>query len=156
MFLAVKRLLTALLMATSLLTLPAQAGVLEWLGLSSPATSSPHTDFLPVDQAFVLSSKQSANSLQLTFDIEPGYYLYRHTLAASVHNAHMGDWTLPDGTPHEDEYFGKSQVYYRQLTLDIPLHNVEKNGQLEVRYQGCTTGLCYPPQTRQLAVLPQP
>lgn len=155
MFFTVKRLLTVLLMTTFLVTLPAQAGVLEWLGLSSPATPKTNTHFLSVEQAFVLGSNQGADSLQLTFDIEPGYYLYRHTLAAFATNAQIGDWTLPEGTPHEDEYFGKTQVYYRQLTLNIPLQNVEKDGLVEVRYQGCTTGLCYPPQTRQLAVTPQ-
>lgn len=153
MFLSRQTALTALLIA---ITPPAQAGVLEWLGIKTPAKPPVSTNFLPVEQAFVLSSKQNAGALQLSFAIAPGYYLYRHTLAVSVENAHIGDWLLPEGTPHEDEYFGKTQVYYQQLSLDVPLDKITQNGQVEVRYQGCTTGLCYPPQTMKIAVAARP
>lgn len=147
MFFSCKPALAALLIA---ITLPVQAGVLEWLGINTPAKPPVSNDFLSVEQAFILSSKQNTGSLQLSFAIAPGYYLYRHTLAVSAENAHVGDWSLPEGTPHEDEYFGKTQVYYQQLALDIPLDNIVQNGQVAVRYQGCTTGLCYPPQTIQI------
>lgn len=153
MFLSRQTALTALLIA---ITPPTQAGVLEWLGIKASARPPVSTDFLPVEQAFVLSSKQSAGALQLSFAIAPGYYLYRHTLGVSAENADLGDWVLPGGTPHEDEYFGKTQVYYQQLDLDVPLNKIAQNGQVEVRYQGCTTGLCYPPQTMKIAVATRP
>lgn len=143
----VKFLLTPLLLATSLVTQPAQAGIFDWLGIGASEEPQANTNFLPVDQAFVLTSRQTTNQLQLRFAIEPDYYLYRHTLAVSAKNAQLGDWVLPDGSPHEDEYFGKSQVYYQPLILNIPLKEVASDGSVEIRYQGCTTGLCYPPQT---------
>ncbi|MBR9858344.1 MAG: cytochrome C biogenesis protein [Gammaproteobacteria bacterium] len=141
-----------LLLTTALVALPSQAGVLEWLGLRpKPVTSSA---FLPVEQAFILTSQQTSAGLQLQFTIAPGYYLYRHQLSVTPNQARFGDWALPDGTAHEDEYFGKSQVYYRQLQLTIPLQQVMPGGVAEVRYQGCTSGLCYPPQQVSLPLAP--
>lgn len=150
--LMIKPLFTPLFLATTLVSLPVQAGLFDWLGLSNSEKTPANTNFLHVDQAFVLSSNQKNNQLQLRFAIAPGYYLYRHTVAVSAKNAQLGDWVLPDGKPHEDEYFGKSQVYYQQLTLDMPLQAVAKDGSVEVRYQGCTTGLCYPPQTIHIPI----
>ena len=145
--LTIKPKLTLLLLVSTLLTLPVQAGVLAWLGRGQAEESPPQIDFLPVEQAFVLSHHQAGNHLRLSFAIEPGYYLYRHTVAVSASNAQLGRVILPAGQPHEDQYFGNSQVYYQQLTLDVPLTAIEKNGELEVQYQGCTTDLCYAPQT---------
>lgn len=140
-----------LLLTTALVALPSQAGVLEWLGLRpKPVTSSA---FLPVEQAFILTGQQTSAGLQLQFTMAPGYYLYRHQLSVTPNQARFGDWALPDGTAHEDEYFGKSQVYYRQLKLIIPLQQVMPGGVAEVRYQGCTSGLCYPPQQVSLPLL---
>ncbi len=142
-----------LLLTTALVALPSQAGVLEWLGLRpEPASSS---SFLPVEQAFVLSSKQTPAGLQLEFAIAPGYYLYRQRLSVSPHNARFGDWELPAGTPHEDEYFGKTQVYYQRLELTIPLQQVASDGRAELHYQGCTSGLCYAPQQVSIPLAPQ-
>ncbi|MFP2768549.1 protein-disulfide reductase DsbD domain-containing protein [Oceanisphaera sp. KMM 10153] len=141
-----------LLLTTALVAFPSQAGVLEWLGLSpEPA---PHSTFLSAEQAFALSSKQTPTGLQLEFAIAPGYYLYRHRQSVTPHNARLGDWVLPDGTQHEDEYFGKTQVYYQRLELTIPLQQVMPNGAVEVRYQGCTSGLCYPPQQVSIPLRP--
>ncbi|WP_298715949.1 protein-disulfide reductase DsbD domain-containing protein [uncultured Oceanisphaera sp.] len=141
-----------LLLTTALIALPSQAGVLDWLGLRpKPVTSSA---FLPVEQAFVLTSKQTPAGLQLEFAMAPGYYLYRHRLSVSPINARFGDWALPDGTAHEDEYFGKTRVYYQSLALTVPLQQVMPNGEAEIRYQGCTTGLCYPPQQVSIPLAP--
>lgn len=151
--LTIKSLLSPLILVTALVTLPVQAGLFDWLGLNKAEKSQTNSDFLPMDQAFVLSSNQTAQQLQLSFTIEPDYYLYRHTVAVSAKNAQLGDWVLPGGTPHEDEYFGKSQVYYEQLTLAVPLQEIAADGSVEVRYQGCTSGLCYPPQTIHIPLI---
>lgn len=147
-----RKLLLPLGLSISLLTPAlAQAGILEWLGLKEKASTS-QQDFLPVEQAFVLSSKQSADQVTLTFSIAPESYLYRHKLSVTGLQSQLGEWQLPQGEPHEDVYFGSSQVFYQQLTFTIPLQHVADDGQLQVQYQGCTTGLCYPPQTVNIAL----
>ncbi|MGO1248071.1 MAG: protein-disulfide reductase DsbD domain-containing protein [Oceanisphaera sp.] len=145
-------LFTPFFLAASLVALPVQAGLFDWLGLNNTEQAPARSDFLPVDQAFVLTYQQAQSVLELHFAIQPDYYLYRHTINVSANDTELGDWTLPQGTPHEDEYFGKSQVYYQQLKLEVPLKSVAKGGSVAVHYQGCTTGLCYPPQTIQIAL----
>lgn len=140
----------ALLLAFTLPLAPAQAGLLERLGLTKAAPAAP--SFLPVEQAFVVRHRQADGRLTLTVDIAPGYYLYRHRLALSAEQAELGDWTLPEGRPHQDEYFGQSQVYHQQLRLQVPLRSTGDGGRVEFRYQGCTTGLCYPPQVLTIAL----
>lgn len=141
------------LLATSLLTLPVEAGVLAWLGITPKAVPSSNSHFLPVEQAFVLTSHQEAEHLQLNFAIEPGYYLYRHSIAASATGAQLGDVSLPQGKAHQDQYFGESQVYYQQVTLPLPVTAITQGATVTVSYQGCTTDLCYAPQKVSIPLL---
>ncbi len=144
--------LLSLSLAAALAAIPVQAGILEWLGLAPEPAQ--HTRFLPVEQAFVLNSEQTPAGLRLEFAIAPGYYLYRHRLSVTPEQVRFGDWELPAGTPHEDEYFGKTQVYYQGLELTIPLQQLESEGRADIRYQGCTSGLCYPPQLVSIPLAP--
>lgn len=143
------------LLSTSLAPSLAHAGLLDWLGINDKGTSN-QSEFLTADQAFILGSNQTADSLQLSFDIAPGYYLYRHQLTLAPKLATFGDWQLPAGEPHEDEYFGKSQVYKQPFTLNVPLQHVAEQAYVTVQYQGCTTDLCYAPQTVQVPLSPLP
>lgn len=149
------RLFLLSLLSTSLAPSLAYAGLLDWLGINDKATSN-HSDFLTADQAFILSSNQTADSLLLSFEIAPGYYLYRHQLTLTTKLATFGDWQLPAGEPHEDEYFGKSQVYKQSFSLNLPLQHVAEQAYVTVQYQGCTTDLCYAPQTVQVPLSPLP
>ncbi|WP_375055855.1 protein-disulfide reductase DsbD [Zobellella sp. DQSA1] len=137
-----------LLLACCLPLAPAHAGLLERLGLGQDR--APASAFLRVEQAFAVSSRQTPDALQITVSIAPGYYLYRHSISVTPVQATFGDWSLPEGRPHEDEYFGQSQVYYQQLQLQIPLEQFEPGGRAELRYQGCTAGLCYPPERLEI------
>ncbi|WP_107853247.1 protein-disulfide reductase DsbD domain-containing protein [Oceanimonas marisflavi] len=122
--------------------------VLEHLA-PSPATGN---DVLPVEQAFVLSHRRDGDELHVSIDIAPGAYLYRHKLAAEGQDVTLGDWSPPAGEPHQDEYFGHSEIYREQLTLTLPLRQAADGGQVMLHYQGCTTGLCYPPQRQALTM----
>ncbi|MBL1375992.1 protein-disulfide reductase DsbD domain-containing protein [Zobellella iuensis] len=137
-----------LLLACGLPLAPAHAGLLEWLGLGRDKTPPPA--FLRVEQAFAVSSRQTPDDLLIRVNIAPGYYLYRHSISVTPVQATFGDWLLPEGRPYEDEYFGQSQVYYQQLQLRIPLEQLQSGGRAELRYQGCTAGLCYPPERLEI------
>ncbi|MCT7655108.1 cytochrome C biogenesis protein [Oceanimonas sp. NS1] len=105
---------------------------------------------LPVEQAFVVSHRQEGDVLNVSIAIAPDAYLYRHKLAAEGQGVTLGDWSPPAGQPHQDEYFGHSEIYREQLSLTLPLRQTTDGGRVMLHYQGCTTGLCYPPQ--QLAL----
>lgn len=107
--------------------------------------------FGTVDQAFAFDFNQQANTLTLSWQVKPGYYLYRQQIKISAHGAKLADFTLPEGTPHEDEFYGKTEIYPESLTLPLILQQADKGATVSVTYQGCAAaGFCYPPETRSV------
>lgn len=127
---------------------------LVFLLLSSPtfaglfdAQSGPK--FVPVDQAFAFDFQQSGSQLNLNWQIKPGYYLYRQQIKLNPAQAELATFELPKGTWHEDEFYGKTEIYTRQLNLPLRVQSAVKGATLSVTYQGCAeAGFCYPPETR--------
>ncbi|MGL4505145.1 MAG: protein-disulfide reductase DsbD domain-containing protein, partial [Aeromonas sobria] len=152
------RLLSPLLLLCTLLmtavgSSPAQANgadLLSSLGIAANAKPK----FLQVDEAFQVESEQRGDQLLLTLHIADDYYLYRHSLRFKGNNLSFSDPTLPEGTEHQDDFFGKTRVYYPQVSIAVPLKEVGENATLRVRYQGCTDGLCYPPTDKLIDVAP--
>ena len=129
------------------------------LSIALPAAAAIDEDeLLPVDQAYVLSAEAAgADAVSVRWKIADGYYLYRHRIsleATGPAGVRSGAMQLPKGKPHEDEFFGKTEIYRSQLAATLP-RIVGSGGQvtLKIKYQGCAdAGLCYPPQTRTLSV----
>lgn len=111
-------------------------------------------DLLPVDQAFALTARPSADGIQLRWKIADGYYLYRHrTSAAADAGFDAGELRLPDGRAHTDPFFGPVETYRGELVATLPGEPRAARTVLTVKYQGCAdAGVCYPPQTRRLTV----
>ncbi|WP_058912466.1 protein-disulfide reductase DsbD [Entomohabitans teleogrylli] len=107
--------------------------------------------FVPVDQAFAFDFRQQDRQLALSWQIKPGYYLYRQQISVEPVQAAFAPLTLPAGTWHEDEFYGKSEIYTGQLTVPVQLHSAEQGATLRVTYQGCAeAGFCYPPETKMV------
>ncbi|MGF6395564.1 protein-disulfide reductase DsbD [Pseudomonas plecoglossicida] len=116
--------------------------------LAGPLQANPFDvkpDFLPVNQAFVLThDRQADGQVRLFFQIKQGYYLYQKRLKFDGLPAEQQP-QLPPALNHHDEFFGDSAVYRDQLELLLP---ADAQGQLRLGWQGCAdAGLCYPPQT---------
>ncbi|MDZ7871489.1 MAG: protein-disulfide reductase DsbD [Rheinheimera sp.] len=112
--------------------------------------------FLPVEQAFMLDFAQSGESVRISFQIADGYYLYKHKLKIAGVAVNFSNPVLPSGLPHEDEYFGKTEIYRHQLVFDVKLANIDADAKLKIRYQGCAeAGLCYPLETREIPLISQ-
>lgn len=117
-------------------------------------------EFLEPGEAYqVVADATGADAVRVRFTIADGYYLYRHTMAAKTDDTRLqvGAPQLPAGEPHEDEYFGKQEVYRQSVEALVPVARPAGGGagtyQLKVVYQGCAdAGLCYPPQTALLTV----
>ncbi|MEN4665017.1 protein-disulfide reductase DsbD [Pantoea agglomerans] len=138
----ISRLITLLL--TLFIGLQAHASL-----FSNPATSR----FVPVDQAFTFDFDQQGAQLNLHWKVKSGYYLYRQQIHITPQNATIAPLTLPAGQPHEDEFFGKSEIYPQDLTLPVTLQQAASGATLSVTYQGCAAaGFCYPPETRSVPV----
>ena len=105
-------------------------------------------EVLAVDEAFSLDVVRDGAGLQLLWQIQPGYYLYRHRVGV-IGSDRVGKPRIPEGIHKEDEYFGEVQVFYESLVVDVPVKGAEVETFL-VEYQGCAeAGICYPPQKRQ-------
>lgn len=140
------------------LTLLATAASAEGLLGSKSTALGKGADLLPVDQAFQLQgATRRGQQIALDWSIAPGYYLYRHALKVSVDapaNAPFKGPELPRGVTVEDAEFGTVETYRGalQAKLTVPADAAAPRT-LRVRYQGCADiGVCYPPQTRLVAV----
>ena len=124
----------------------------QLLGELGLAPAKPH--FLPLDQAFVLTTRQEGDRLLIALDIADGYYLYRDKLSWQVSEGKLGQVQLPSGERHNDAFFGQTEVFYQSVDFAIPLLEIPAKSVLTLRYQGCTEGLCYPPASKQITLQP--
>jgi len=115
---------------------------------------------LPVDQAFPFQvSLKDPFTVQVRWDVHPGYYLYRHSLKLGTDSreAQLGAVDLPPGTAKFDEEFGDTQVFFDPVVLTAPLTRSRPEAitlPLVVEFQGCKDGsLCYPPQRSTVQLL---
>ena len=107
------------------------------------------SNFTPADQAFVFDFQQNQHELNLTWNVKEGYYLYRKQISITPAQAQVGKLQLPAGVAHEDEFYGKSEIYRGQLSVPVTVDQAAKGATLTVTYQGCAdAGLCYPPETK--------
>ena len=141
------------LLATS--TAAQAAGLGDLFGDSQNDAKS---KFLPVEQAFQVSSSSAATAsgtrLSVNFDITPEHYVYKNQIKL----------TLPDGvtaapftfsqTPYaiDDPTFGKVQVFDQANMVATTTLTSNKGKRLNdaaivIGWQGCAkAGLCYPPE----------
>ncbi|RJE77860.1 protein-disulfide reductase DsbD [Pseudoalteromonas sp. MSK9-3] len=103
--------------------------------------------FLPVDEAFKFDFDQQGNILFIGWDIEPGYYIYQKKLEIIAKEAEIKIPDFADGEIIEDEFFGKTPVYFDSFSVVSKLSDIKDDAVVKVRYQGCAeAGLCYPPE----------
>lgn len=107
------------------------------------------SNFVSADQAFAFDFQQNQHDLNLTWQIKDGYYLYRKQIKLTSADATFTEPSLPSGEWHEDEFYGKSEIYRQRLSVPVTLTQAAAGATLTVTYQGCAdAGFCYPPETR--------
>ena len=139
-----------------------EAGLLDRLEQAArPTRLEGQREFLPPDLAFRVTERSVADGvLEIEFDIEPGYYLYRERFAVSAitPGVALGAMVLPASEPKDDPEFGVVEVYKYDMALRVPV--LERPAatnlvEVEVRYQGCAEdGICYPPARKTVAYVP--
>lgn len=117
-------------------------------------------EVLPVDEAFKpYVFVADGNTLEVSWQITPGYYLYKAKLAVSTdsNKIQLGKLDLPVGVMKYDEFFGESEVYTKDVFARLPFARAtpdEISLDLIIDFQGCAEeGICYPPTTRTLQVV---
>ncbi|AKZ65565.1 protein-disulfide reductase [Herbaspirillum hiltneri N3] len=128
-----KQWLAALLLAASLM----------------PATASSE-EYLAPEAAFRFSAVMvDAGTLQITYAIADGYYMYRDRFHFKADDATLGQPDFPHGKVKYDENFQKEvETYRNSVSIRIPVEAGASAGafRLTSTAQGCADkGLCYPP-----------
>lgn len=117
----------------------------------------------PVDPELAFNVKARSTGPQqvtLDFSIRPDYYLYRERISVVLKDTpawRIKDIAFPPAVIKEDKVFGRSPVYTQPFSVPVKLEG--KPGWpalLQVQYQGCfePIGVCYPPATVTLKVMP--
>lgn len=111
-------------------------------------------DILGVDDAFVVDSLIEENKVLISWDIKPGYYLYKKSILIKLGNDTLEhSYVLKDESQISDEFFGESIILKGALKveaelLDVNLANLQS---IKVIYQGCAEGkYCYPKRIKSL------
>jgi len=114
-------------------------------------------DFLAPEQAFKVSARLvSAERVEVTLRVAPGYYLYRDPFRFSAVGAQLGAAEIPAGKQKFDENFQKTVETYRgELRIGLPVGATKAPFALTVVSQGCAdAGLCYPPMSTEVRLDP--
>ena len=122
------------------------AFVLALIGWCTPAAAA--DDFLAPEKAFRFSARPlDAANVEVTFEVAPGYYLYREQFKFAATGATLGMPVLPSGKAKFDETFQKNVETYRDIVrIVVPVSNAAGKVRLLATSQGCAdAGLCYPP-----------
>jgi thioredoxin:protein disulfide reductase len=114
---------------------------------------------LPAERVFLYQASVEPGFIVLDWEVVPGHYLYRERFAFSTSTAgiELGEPEYPAGVLHEDEFFGRQEIYRGDFRIRIPYRGQPAAGGLDLRMelQGCAEiGLCYPPQRWPLSVQP--
>ena len=109
---------------------------------------------LNVDEAFVINASILENKVLVSWNIKPGYYLYKKSiLIKSGDDKLEHSYLLKDESKISDEFFGESAILKGVLELEAELLDVNLTDLqgIKVIYQGCAEGkYCYPKRIKSL------
>jgi thiol:disulfide interchange protein DsbD len=123
------------------------------LPLLAQAGFAQDDNILHPEEAYRYAAADTGNAIEIDWVVEDGYYLYRNKMsyASGSDSIVFGNFELPQGEHHEDEFFGVQQVFRNRFYVSIPYTIVgdpPDSVELVIKSQGCADiGLCYPPQT---------
>src|SRR3989339_517259 len=124
-----------------------------------PGLGGKQASFLLPDQAFALQvTVRDAHKLQASFNVTPGYYLYRDKIRFEVKDGAVKilALNLPRGEMKQDPAFGNIEVFHNSFQAEITLeraHDAATGITLNATYMGCSEeGLCYPPINKAIAL----
>lgn len=116
------------------------------------AAPLPSTAITPPDaiEAFgVFTSKGAGGSVNVHFDVKPGFAIYRDRISLEAVGGRISSLTIPHGRVHTDPYVGQTEHLSGFVTLGMTIQAVDhsKPVMLQLRFMGCMVDeFCYPPQ----------
>jgi thiol:disulfide interchange protein len=142
-----------------------RAGLMAFACLGAGAATAANTvpgapktadDLLDPDVAFHFSARlKDPATIEIHYDIAPGYYMYRDNFRFTVEGAQAGVAQIPHGKKKFDVNFQKTVETHRgSLTILLPFKGAGPVT-LKAISQGCADlGVCYPPATHTITFAP--
>ena len=120
--------------------------------------------FLPVDDAFQFSAAKSDNqeNVIVNWSIAEGYYLYQEKISVKLNQAETSSFDVPTFSispeDYNDPYFGLMKIFKKpvQAIFKASQPPLKEEDVIEIAYQGCTEGFCYPPEVKEIKVADLP
>ena len=120
--------------------------------------------FLPVDDAFQFSAAKSDNqeNVIVKWSIAEGYYLYQEKISVKLNQAETPSFDVPTFSispeDYNDPYFGLMKIFKKpvQAIFKASQRPFKAEDVIEIAYQGCTEGFCYPPEVKEIKVADLP
>lgn len=109
---------------------------------------------LPPDRAFALTvDMPAANTVQVQWQIAPGYYLYAKKISLSFEADVKAAFVVPQGEFKYDGVRGRYEALSGVVTIPVTLEAAAPATTLTVHYQGCSEdGFCYPPMEKKFSL----
>ena len=116
--------------------------------------------FLPVDEAFQFSAAKSENqeNVIVNWSIAEGYYLYQEKISVKLNQEENSSFDLQTFSispeDYNDPYFGLMKIFKKpvQAIFKASQPPLKAEDVVEIAYQGCTEGFCYPPEVKEIKV----
>ena len=120
--------------------------------------------FLPVDEAFQFSAAKSENqeNVIVNWSIAEGYYLYQEKISVKLNQEETSSFDVPTFSispeDYNDPYFGLMKIFKKpvQAIFKASQPPLKAEDVIEIAYQGCTEGFCYPPEVKEIKVADLP
>ena len=120
--------------------------------------------FLPVDDAFQFSAAKSDNqeNVIVKWSIAEGYYLYQEKISVKLNQAETPSFDVPTFSispeDYNDPYFGLMKIFKKPVQAIFKASHppLKAEDVVEITYQGCTSGFCYPPEVKEIKVADLP
>ena len=120
--------------------------------------------FLPVDEAFQFSAAKSENqeNVIVNWSIAEGYYLYQEKISVKLNQEENSSFDLPTFSispeDYNDPYFGLMKIFKKPVQAIFKASHppLKAEDVVEIAYQGCTSGFCYPPEVKEIKVADLP
>ena len=126
--------------------------LLVLLAIVSALAHGAEPDLLEPEKAFRFAARlKDARTIEVTYQIAPGYYMYRDKFqfALAPQDAKAGTPQLPPGKMRRDEFFGEVETYRGNLNIVLPFETASAGVPvvtLTAVSQGCAdVGVCYVP-----------
>ena len=120
--------------------------------------------FLPVDDAFQFSAAKSENqeNVIVNWSIAEGYYLYQEKISVKLNQDETSSFDVPTFSispeDYNDPYFGLMKIFKKPVQAIFKASHppLKAEDVVEIAYQGCTSGFCYPPEVKEIKVADLP